>query len=150
SLTTAFRSARPTSTSRNILLLGVSPDAEAFIRHARRNAESPFFIAGLLDDERQTAQSIQGVRVLGGLQDVPQIARRLMDRGVKLGEIVVTERRPGRQRLSEIVEVATAAGLKVTRLPGLAETAAVSADGLIDPKPIDLGDLLGRPEVETD
>jgi O-antigen biosynthesis protein WbqV len=151
SLMTAFRSARPTPGSRNILLLGVSTDAEAFIRHARRNPDSPFFIAGLLEDEHPVGtQSVQGVRVLGGLMDVPAIVQKLADRGVKLSEIVVTERQPNRQRLSEIVEVATGSGLKVTRMPGLAETAAVSADGLIDPKPIDLGDLLGRPEVETD
>src|SRR5690606_35069141 len=45
-LTTAFRSARPTENSRNILLLGASADAETFIRYARRNPDSPFFIAG--------------------------------------------------------------------------------------------------------
>jgi len=151
SLLTAFLSARPTDTSRNVLLLGFNTDAEAFIRHARRNPDSPFFIAGLLDDQQhRKAQSIQGVRVLGGLQDVPAITRRLADRGVKLAEIIVTERQPSRQRLSEIVEMATGAGLKVTRMPGLTETESISAGGLLDPKPIDLGDLLGRPEVKAD
>ena len=150
SLLTAFRSARPTENSRNVLLLGVNTDAEGFIRHARRNPDSPFFIAGLIDDEhRSRAQSLQGIRVLGGLNDVPAIARRLLDRGIRLSEIVITEQQPSRQRLSDIVEVATGAGLKVTRMPGLAETSSISADGRLDPKPIDLGDLLGRPEVHA-
>ena len=39
---------------------------------------------------------------------------------------------------------------KASRLPSATDTAQIGSDGRIEPKPIDLGDLLGRPEVRAD
>jgi O-antigen biosynthesis protein WbqV len=52
--------------------------------------------------------------------------------------------------LGEIVELATAANLKVMRLPDQASATMLTSDQLLEPKEIELGDLLGRPEIETD
>src|SRR5690606_16230169 len=75
---------------------------------------------------------------------------RYRRKDIKISELIVTEIQPSRQRLSEIVETATAAGLKVTRIPDLTATSSISGSLLIEPRPIQLEDLLGRPEVSAD
>ena len=93
---------------------------------------------------------IQGVKVYGRLKHLDQVAARFRARDLPISELVVAESNVDRTRLSEIVEAATAAGLKVTRLPNLTATSAVTSSTFIEPKPIELGDLLGRPEIDAD
>jgi len=136
---------------RRVLVLGLTAEAESFIRMARRASSKSYIISGILDDIGETgARSLQGVKVYGRLKHVEQVAARFRDRGLPISELVVAESNVDRKRLSEIVEAATAAGLKVTRLPHLTATASVTSSTFIEPKPIELGDLLGRPEIKAD
>lgn len=140
---------RAESGLRTVLLLGSTNASESFIRAARRARERRFAIAGILD-ESSRSPSMQGVRIYGGLAELPEVVRRLARQGVTVTELVVAEDNPSRQRLSQILEVAISAGLKTTRISNPTETASITSNTLIDPKPIELSDLLGRPEVKTD
>ncbi len=136
---------------RRVLVLGLTAEAESFIRMARRAGTKSFIISGILDDVGLSgARSIQGVKVYGRLKHLDQVAARFRARDLPISELVVAESNVDRTRLSEIVEAATAAGLKVTRLPNLTATSAVTSSTFIEPKPIELGDLLGRPEIDAD
>lgn len=136
---------------RSILILGFTNTAESFIRAWRRARNSKLYVAGILDSaEASRRDSMQGVKVVGSFRDLKDVIDRFEKRGTALTELVIAESSPSRQRLSEIVQQATAAGLKVTRIPDLADPAALTSETLIDPKPIELRDLLGRAEVETD
>ena len=79
-----------------------------------------------------------------------RVVNRLARKGIKVAELVVTETSPGRQRLGHIVERATSLGLKASRIPDLTETAQLTSHSILEPKAIELGDLLGRPEVVAD
>ncbi len=137
--------------SRNILILGFTNTTESFIRAWRRTRNSKLYVAGILDSaESSRTESVQGVKVVGSLRDLQAVVDRFDKRGIALTELVIAESSPSRHRLSEIVQQATAAGLKATRIPDLTDTAALTSATLIDPKPIELRDLLGRAEVETD
>lgn len=137
--------------ARKVLVLGVTDEAESFVRMWRRAKETSFLIVGILDDSNANqARSIQGLRVLGGLLDLPEVLHSLAKKEIEPTELVIAESQPTRRRLSEIVEIANAAGLKISRLPSLAETASVNQNGMVEPRPIELGDLLGRPEVTPD
>ena len=132
-----------------VLLCGLSDRAESFIRAARRN--QAFSIAGIVDDSRiNLGRTIQGVRVLGNLDDLEQILAKLAQDGRDVSEIVVTEVSPSRQRLAEIVGRGNNCAVKVSRIPDFTEVAALSSDQLLKPKPIEIGDLLDRPEVKAD
>ncbi len=134
---------------KRVLLYGFTDQAEGYIRMVRR-AHS-VAVVGVLDNQKMNrTRSIQGVPVLGPLADLGDIVDRQKLAGSPIEEIVVTERNPTRVILSEIVEQATAKGLKVTRMPDPTETAEVNNAMIFEPKPIELGDLLGRPEVKTD
>ncbi|MHB2266568.1 polysaccharide biosynthesis protein [Aliihoeflea sp. PC F10.4] len=142
---------RPEDGVRHVIVLGFTTSADSFIRNSRRIKNSPFVVAGILDGGGlANSQSIQGVPVFGGLDVLPALVDKFAAQNFPITELVVAENEPGRQRLSEIVELATASGLKTTRIPGPTETAAIGSDGLFEPKPIELGDLLGRPEIKTD
>jgi FlaA1/EpsC-like NDP-sugar epimerase len=140
-----------TANARRVLLLGLTDKAEAFIRLVRRDPDSRFEILGLLDDALVNAgRSVQGIRVLGRLDDLQDIVkRRVRPQGAPV-ELVVTESMPSPRRLADIVERANACGLKVSRIPDMSSVASVTADSLIRPKPVEIGDLLERPEVTTD
>lgn len=137
--------------ARRVLVLGFTSAAESFIRSSLRTKTSPFAILGILDEGGLArTQSVQGVRVYGGLEELPRLVELFARKGQPVSEIVVAEAEPGRVRLSKIVETATSLGLKTSRIPSPTETAAINSSGLLEPKPIELSDLLGRAEVRAD
>ena len=93
---------------------------------------------------------VQAVKVYGSLPDLESVVARLARKGIPVAELVVTETSPSRQRLGQIVEKATALGIKASRIADITETSQLTSDSLLEPKAIELGDLLGRPEIATD
>ncbi|MDR7031670.1 nucleoside-diphosphate sugar epimerase/dehydratase [Mesorhizobium sp. BE184] len=141
----------PSRKSINVLLYGLTDNAESFIRANRRGARSDFHVAGILDDNvlNQT-RIVQGVKVLGDFASLGQIVSRLEKSRTKISEIIITEIGPNRQHLAEIVEKAARLGIKASRIPDFTETSLITSQTMLQPKAIELGDLLGRPEVVAD
>lgn len=136
---------------RKVLLLGLSNSAESFIRSTRRNKASNISVVGIFDDDRLNhSRMVHGIKVVGSLADVETYVEKLKRRGIDVSELIVTEYQPSRQRLNEILETAATVGLKVTRLPDITATSSITSSLLVEPKPIEIGDLLGRPEVLPD
>lgn len=145
------RTPAKTSAVRKVLLCGFSDKAESLIRSNRRDSRRSFDIAGILDDSHLNhGRLVQGVKVLGTLDELGKIQKTLERRGIKVSELVVTEPSPGRKRLAHILELANAHSIKVARIPDFSETATVTSDTLVETRPVELGDLLERPEVNTD
>lgn len=141
----------PARPMRHVLLYGLTDNAESFIRANRRGAASEFNILGILDDGilNQT-RTVQGVRVIGTFEDLGALAGRFRARGTPVSELIDTEEAPSRQHLAEVVQVGTRLGIKVARIPDFTETALLTGQSLLQPKAIDLSDLLGRPEITAD
>lgn len=134
---------------RNVLLYGLSDNAESFIRASRR-ATSDFNVVGILDDAiLSQSRIVQGVKVLGDLDSLEQIVRRFGKKGTRITELIVTGPRPDRQHLAEIVEKASRLDVRASRIPDFTETSLLTSGSILEPKAIDLGDLLGRPEITT-
>src|SRR5690606_11877852 len=55
-----------------------------------------------------------------------------------------------KEHLAKVVEMSTALSIKVSRLPDPSGMASLTSNSLMQPRPIELGDLLERPEVNTD
>jgi len=147
--TSRMRQERPDRKIRNVLLYGLTDDAESFIRANRRGIRSDFNVVGIIDDGilNQT-RIVQGIKVMGDLAELKVVLKRLADRGQPVSELIVTEKGPSRQHLAEIVERAASLGIIASRIPDFTETSQITSR--LQPKAIDLGDLLGRPEVVTD
>ncbi len=132
-----------------VLLCGFSDKAESFIRATRRNLDSQFSIVGIVDDTKMNlGRTIQGVKVLGSLATLEGVIGKLERRGINVGELVITESAPGRARLAEIIERANGLSLTVSRIPDPTEMAELTSNLLLEPKRIELEDLLERPEVK--
>jgi len=134
---------------RTVLLCGYTDKAENFLRAARRTGN--FAVVGIVDDTQRThGRTMRGVPVLGSLADLPAVLEKINRPGVTIHELVVTETNPSRQRLAQILEVANDNGLKVSRIPDVTAISEVTSDFLLEPKPIEIEDLLERPEVKAD
>ncbi|WP_260854945.1 polysaccharide biosynthesis protein [Mesorhizobium amorphae] len=141
---------RPGKGRRNVILIGLSHGAESYIRAAKRISKD-IFIAGIIDEtELNRSRLIQGVKIIGGLDQLSKFCERSRLHGNQIDELIVTEHMPSRKRLSDIVEAATTVGVRVTRIPEVTSTSSITSNFLLEPKPIELGDLLGRPEVTAD
>lgn len=146
-----FRRGERRGRGRPSLVIGLTDEAESFIRGALRSPNSPISVVGVVDQRRaKVSRSVQGVPVFSGVHDLKAFLNALTQRGIQLEELIVAERRPSRQRLGEIIEAANAVGLRVTRIPDVTDTASITRHSLLETKPIELGDLLGRPEVRID
>ena len=137
--------------ARRVLLCGFSDKAENFIRFTRRNRSAGFLVVGMLDDSPlNLGRTIQGVRVLGTLEMLDSVVSRLQRAGRPVSELIVTEVAPSRSRLALILEQASARSIRVSRIPDPTDREALTNSLLLDPRPIELEDLLDRPEVEVD
>src|SRR5690606_22704662 len=129
----------------------LSDNAESFVRANRRGGSGGFHVVGILDDNvLNQARIVQGVKVLGDIEALPTVVNRLAKNGIKVSELVVTATKPDRQHLARIVEQTARLGIKASRIPDFTETSVLTSRSILQPKAIDLGDLLGRPEVVSD
>lgn len=137
--------------SRNVLLYGLTDNTESFIRANRRGTKSEFNVIGILDDGiLNQSRMIQGVKVLGDFSSLASVVSRLDQRGYKISELILTDTGNLRNQLAEIVEKTSRLGIKASRIPDFTVTSALTSGSVLQPKAIELGDLLGRPEVVAD
>lgn len=136
---------------RNVLVLEVNEAAEQFIRSTRVMKNADVQVAGLLDErpERRRDQ-IQGVRVLGRLENLPDILVKLNSRQFTVNELVVANAKMPPAELAGVIEMAAANNLAVSRLPEIGARHELGAGALIERKPIKLTDLLNRSEIQID
>ena len=135
----------------DVLLYGLTDNAESFIRANRRGAASEFNIVGLIDDNAMNrTRIVQGVKVLGDFNELDAVVGRLRKKGIVISELIDTEMEPDRQHLAEVVEKCGRMHIKASRIPDFRGTSLLTSQSILQPKTIDLGDLLGRPEITAD
>ncbi|MGE3307286.1 MAG: SDR family NAD(P)-dependent oxidoreductase, partial [Rhizobiaceae bacterium] len=150
-LVSPFRRGASAPEPRYVLLVGMTPEAESFVRSTKRLPDTPVEVLGIIDDtQSNTAQTVHGVKVHRGLGRLPRIIRSSASAGLKVSELIVAEPNASPQRLNTIMEAGSNVGLRVSRVPSLTRTASITTASLLESKPIEIGDLLGRPEIRTD
>jgi FlaA1/EpsC-like NDP-sugar epimerase len=140
--------ARPKAGATQVLIYGMNDIAEAYIRAVRLRRGADVFIAGMVDDDPvKQSRTMQGRRVLGTSADLLIIKELLLAKGVTVTELVVADNSLSASALTTLVERAVNAGLKITRLPDILKTATIRGNAHLDPKPLEVRDLLGRKEI---
>ena len=100
---------------------------------------------GLVDDRRNLRNmSIQGFPVLGTVADVPALAEA---QGVT--QIIVAIPSASAEEIARIYRLCKPAGVPIKILPSLADLVSGTVS-LRDARDLDIKDLLGRPNIETD
>jgi FlaA1/EpsC-like NDP-sugar epimerase len=132
-----------------VLLLGSGAAADAFIREMQRGSQTPYRVVGILDDSAgRHGRDLRGIRVLGSSDELAAIVARMrsIDRPRRI--IIADDRFDGRV-IGALVDAAGQLGLTVARLPRLTEFRK-EGDGAAQVRPIDVEDLLGRPQRVLD
>ena len=138
----ARRSGRREAASKTIVY-GAGISGRSLVHNMLFNP-GPYAPVALLDDDRsKRRQRVDGVRVMGGLKDLPRVAER-----TGASHLAVAIPRADAQLMREITGAAEEVGLQLKVLPPINELVdSVEAQDLRD---VDLADLLGRRPVSLD
>jgi len=97
------------------------------------------------------------VRVWGTIAQIPAVVERLAARGRRPQRLIVTNDNIDAARLRDVLDAATASGMTLARLPRLTDfqndrfgTKAAFHGAGLDIRPVDMEDLLGRPQKVLD
>ncbi|MGL4488653.1 MAG: polysaccharide biosynthesis protein, partial [Rhizobiaceae bacterium] len=141
--------ARPSDSDKSILIYKINDVSEAYIRAIRVRDTSNIHIVGVLDDAaRQGSRTIQGLKVLGNVQDLGKIVERIKKRrGMTVTELSIADQNMDKVELGRIVDMAADAGLKVSVIPDIVNTAGHQGMSDLSTKPLAIKDLIGRKEI---
>jgi FlaA1/EpsC-like NDP-sugar epimerase len=132
-------------TAEPLIVFGAGDGGARIVSSMQRTPRSPYYPVAIVDDDPTTWNlQLGGVRVRGGRDVVRTVARRTGAR-----TMLVAVPSAGARLLREVTDVAEAAGLAVKVLPPVADL----IDGRVavsDIRDLDLTDLLGRRQMETD
>ncbi len=136
-----------------VLLVGADDAAETFIRDMNRNANAPYRVVGMVDAKSgRIGRRIHDVEVLGDLDKLSAIVAKLDRRGKRPQRLIVTYADVEPDRLRALLDMADQHGMTLARLPRLTDfkSGAPDAGGKLEPRPIAIEDLLGRPRRVLD
>ncbi len=123
-----------------ILLVGAGPEAEHFIRQP----SSSYRIVGMTTARGdRVGQVIQGVEVLGRNGDLVKIVGDLDAKGLRPEKLILVGRDIPGTTVQQLLGLAAEAGCKLERV-------RTGDDNNLKPQPIDIEDLLGRPQSNLD
>jgi FlaA1/EpsC-like NDP-sugar epimerase len=130
---------------KNLLIVGAGQAAEIAIREIGRSSGLRTRVVGLVDDNRALhGMRIHKHRVLGSIEDVPAIAL-----ANDVHEILIAIPSATPDQLARVQRLCRPTGLPITVLPSL-RALVLGEISVSDARPLDIRDLLGRAEVETD
>ncbi len=142
-----FSAAQPSRVP--VLLIGATSQAEMFIRESERNAQFPYRVVGLIDDDRrQHGREIHHVRIYGAIHEIPFILRKLARQNKKPQRLLLTDPNVARGAFESLLAIAEANHISIARLPSLSELKA--GDRVHDVRPVAVEDILGRPQAVLD
>ena len=132
-----------------ILLVGAGDSAELFIRDLSRT-DSNYRVVGIVSGTpSRLGRDIHGIEILGTMESIPEVVDNLGRRGARPQRLVVTSEKIEPARMKDLFDVAESLGMSVARLPSLSDF----QDNILPElsiKPIDVEDLLGRPQTSLD
>ena len=132
-----------------VLLIGVGDAAEVFIREMARDRNAPYEVIGLVDEKgTRVGRRIHGIAVIGHLNDLGSLLSEVARKGRPPQRLVLTKR-PTREELEQILDLAHARGMTIARLPRLTEFQSGEAERF-EPRPVAIEDLLGRTQTPLD
>ena len=136
-----------------IILLGHSNKMEPFIREAQRlGAEGfPYQIVGLIDpDAAETGHDVRGKRIIGDLRSLETAVERLRSAGRAPQKLVLVDPDIKGEIVATLLESCDRLGIGLARAPAVTDLRSSDSSKPVDIRPVDLRDLLGRPQKVLD
>ena len=140
-----------------VLVVGLGDEADRFIRESQVDRAGRYRVVGLLDrDPLQTGRDLRGVRILGTPAELEEIVGDLIRFGNRPQKIVLAPAALDGASVRALLAAAQDGQISVARLPHATELSQQGIDqgrgrGLgAHLQPIDVADLLGRPQKALD
>lgn len=136
-----------------VLLIGAGDAADHYIRALQRDPDARHWPVGLLDNAATTeGYFLRGVPVLGSIEDFDTVISDLEGRGIKPRHVIFTERMPGLvdPALEALIDRAERLGIAVSRPAPVLELRNPKHESRFELRPIELTDLLERPQTVLD
>ncbi len=137
--------------SQSVLLIGAGEAADVFLAALAAERAPPFRAVGLLSlGQAQTGRRINGVPILGPIDEAANILARMADRDQLPDLLILTDPDLPGAVLSRLLLVAEAEGLRVARAHRPTVLDAAPSPAHLDIKPVAIEDLLNRPQRKLD
>ena len=135
-----------------VLLIGAGDEAETFIRGMARDRLAGYRVVGIVDHKRsRIGRDIRGITVLGGLDEIESVVKRLERKGRKPQRLIITWSKLDGETIGKLLEQAESLGLTLSRMPRLTDfQSGDKAQGKLEVRPVQVEDLLGRPQQVLD
>ncbi len=133
-----------------VLLVGAGDGADIFIRSLSRFGNSQYRVVGILaEKDRRVGQQIHGVSVIDTLENLPRAISSMSKTDEKPQRLILTTDSFDGALVRRLFDQATELGLTIARMPDVTEFKSGDPDK-IEIRPIDVEDLLGRPQANLD
>jgi len=138
-------SANSGSYRKNVMLIGAGDAGNMVAKELINRADLGYRIVAFIDDDPQKLNNvIQGIKVMGGIDRLPDIVRRYC-----IQEAIITIANAGSKDIRRVVEACRGANLKVKIIPCVAEMMDDNVK-ITKIREVDINDLLGRSLVTFD
>ena len=132
-----------------VLLVGAGDIADAFLRQQRKPGEQ-YRVVGLIDnDPRKVGRYIHGVPVIGVPNKVENVLNKLRKSAIRPQRILIADALVTGTEIGDFLELADRYGMTLARLPHLTDF-KIGEAAMVEPRPIAIEDLLGRPQTRLD
>jgi FlaA1/EpsC-like NDP-sugar epimerase len=131
--------------SKNLLIIGAGDCGEKIYREIRDNARLRYNVVGFLDDDRaKRGMKIHSIPVLGEIEDLEPIAKR-----VDADEMLIAIPSANSEQMRMVVSLCKKSGVAFKTIPGMGEliNGRVSVSAI---REVAYRDLLGREVIELD
>jgi FlaA1/EpsC-like NDP-sugar epimerase len=126
-----------------VLVLGGGETAIALLKDLERSQE--WRVVGLLDDNLEIhGRELMGIRVLGNITQLPEIAK-----AYDVRDVILAKPAQAHQERRRAIEIATVAGLNVLTVPSVEDLMNGNVK-ISKIRHVEIEDLLGRDVVELD
>ena len=133
-----------------VMLVGLGPKTEMFLRWAKQTGYTPHRPVAVLDMKGvDVGRMIFGVPIVGPGDALDSVIGWLDDLGRKPAWIIVGDKLEA-EAMAELTRVASQHEIKVSAMPNMLALSDASAEKAADLKPIAIEDLLGRSQVRLD
>lgn len=140
----------PTTQQVPVLLVGVTAEAELFIRESMRSPSFAYRVVGAVStDDKHVGQSIHHVKVYGNITDIPAIIRKLRRKDSAPQRVIISDPQLDGTRIRDVLALADKEGVTLARMPKITDLTRGDKDKF-EIKPIDVEDILGRPQARLD
>jgi O-antigen biosynthesis protein WbqV len=130
-----------------VLLIGAGDLADIFMREMERTPNGSYRVVGILDDKgSRIGRNLRGVRIFGAISALKDVVEQLSQQGRRPQRLIIATDRIDGASIATLMEHADQLGLPLSRIPHLTEFHDNQNNNLIAERPINVEDLLGRPQ----